>query len=81
MMARMGTAVVAGMVAAFACEVGMKAILITRRDEAEKTHDLGKLNEALPEDVSRKRLEALVLRRNRRRPGMRTSSSRVIQMI
>ena len=57
MMARMGTAVVAGMVAAFACEVGMKAILITRRDEAEKTHDLGKLNEALPED-SRKRLEA-----------------------
>ena len=57
MMARMGTAVVAGMVAAFACEVGMKAILMTRRDEAERTHDLLKLYKGLPED-SRKRLEA-----------------------
>ena len=57
MMARMGTAMVAGMAAAFACEVGMKAILLTRRDEAEKTHDLLKLYEALPDD-SRKRLEA-----------------------
>ena len=57
----------------------MKAILITRRDEAQKTHDLRKLYEGLPED-SRKRLEADfgeiagVM-------SMRTSSSRVIQMI
>ena len=48
---------VAGMVAAFACEVGMKAVLLTRNDEAKKTHDLLDLYEALPED-SQKRLEA-----------------------
>ena len=35
----------------------MKAILMTRLDEAEKTHDLLKLYEALPSD-SRDRLEA-----------------------
>ena len=40
LMARMGTAVLGGMAAAFSCEVGMKAILMTRLDEAEKTHDL-----------------------------------------
>ena len=57
LMARMGTTIVAGMVAAFACEVGMKAILMTRIDEAEKTHDLLRLYKALPED-SQKRLEA-----------------------
>ena len=57
LMSRMGTAVVAGMAAAFACEVGMKAILMTRMDEAEKTHDLLKLYKSLPPD-SRKRLEA-----------------------
>ena len=57
LMTRMGTAMVAGMAAAFACEVGMKAILMTRLDEAEKTHDLLKLYEALPSD-SRDRLEA-----------------------
>ena len=48
---------VAGMTAAFACELGMKAILMTRLDEAEKTHDLLKLYDALPAD-SRERLEA-----------------------
>ena len=57
LMARMGTAVLAGMAAAFACEVGMKAILMTRLDEAEKTHDLLKLYRVLPDD-SRERLEA-----------------------
>lgn len=57
MMERMGTALVAGMVAAFACEVGMKALLITRNDKAEKTHDLLKLYQALPAD-SQMRLEA-----------------------
>ena len=57
LMARMGTTMVAGMVAAFACEVGMKAVLLTRKDEAKKTHNLLELYEALPED-SRKRLKA-----------------------
>ena len=57
LMARMGTTMVAAMAAAFACEVGMKAILITRLDGAKKTHDLLELYEALPSD-SRKRLEA-----------------------
>ena len=57
LMARMGTCMVAGMTAAFACEVGMKAILMTRLDEAEKTHDLLKLHDALPVD-SRERIEA-----------------------
>ena len=57
LMTRMGTAMVAGMVSAFACEVGMKAILMTRLDEAEKKHDLLRLYEALPSD-SRERLEA-----------------------
>ena len=57
LMARMGTSMVAGMTAAFACEIGMKAILMTRLDEAEKTHDLLKLYDALPAD-SRERLDA-----------------------
>lgn len=57
LMARMGTTMVASMAAAFACELGMKAILMTRLDEVEKTHDLVKLYNALPED-SRRRLEA-----------------------
>ena len=56
LMARMGTALVAGMAAAFACEVGMKAILVTRLDGAAKTHDLLKLYRELPAD-SRRRLE------------------------
>lgn len=53
---RMGTAMVAGMIGAFACEVALKALLLTRLDEAEKTHDLSRLYEALPEDC-RERLE------------------------
>ena len=57
LMARMGTCMVAGMTVAFACEVGMKAILMTRLDEAEKTHDLRTLYGALPADC-RERLEA-----------------------
>ena len=57
MMGRMGTALIAGMAAAFACELEIKAILITRLDEAAKTHDLLKLYEELPEDI-RYRLEA-----------------------
>ena len=57
LMGRLGTAMVAGMSAAFACEVGMKAILMTRLDEAAKTHDLLELYEELPEDAVQ-RLEA-----------------------
>ena len=56
LMARMGTALVAGMAGAFACEVGMKAILVTRLDGAAKTHDLLKLYWELPDD-SRGRIE------------------------
>ena len=57
LLARMRTTLVAGMTASFACEVGMKAILLTRRDEAEMTHDLLDLYRALPAD-SRERMEA-----------------------
>ena len=56
LMARMGTAVVGGMAGAFACEVGMKAILVTRLDGAAKTHELLKLYRELPDD-SRGRIE------------------------
>ena len=56
LMGRMGTALVAGMAGAFACELGMKAILLTRLDGAAKTHDLLALYRELPED-SRRRLE------------------------
>ena len=53
----MGSTMASGMAAAFACEVGLKAILLTRLDEARKTHDLLNLYEALPLD-SRERVEA-----------------------
>ena len=57
LMGRMGTTLVAGMASAFACELGMKAILITRLDEAGRTHDLLELYRELPEDC-RDRIEA-----------------------
>ena len=57
LMARMGTTMMAGMTAAFACELAMKAILMTRLDKAKKTHDLAELYDALPRDC-RERLEA-----------------------
>ena len=57
LMARMGRAMVAGLTTALACEVGMKAILMTRTDEAGRTHDLWALYGALPKDA-RRRLEA-----------------------
>ena len=53
---RMGIATMAGFGAAFACEVVMKAILLTRLDEAAKSHDLLVLYESLPTDC-RKRLQ------------------------
>lgn len=57
LMQRMGLLMTAGMTAAFACELALKAILITRLDEARKTHDLLELYRALPED-SKTRLKA-----------------------
>ena len=46
----MGTTFTVGMNAAFTCELALKAILITRKDEAEKTHDLLNLFQDLPDD-------------------------------
>ena len=57
MVERMGTAIITGFAAAFACEVGMKAILMTRRDEAKMTHDLLELHNSLPDDCQ-ERLQA-----------------------
>ena len=45
------------MIAAFACELALKAISLTCTDEARKTHDLLELFDNLPGD-SRDRLEA-----------------------
>ncbi|MDE3257703.1 MAG: HEPN domain-containing protein [Gemmatimonadota bacterium] len=47
---RMGMIMISGMTVAFACELALKAILITRLDEAKKTHDLYDLFVDLPED-------------------------------
>lgn len=49
-MKKMGTRIIAGFAAAFACEVGMKAILMTRLDRYDTTHDLLNLYKSLPED-------------------------------
>ena len=57
LMERMGLVMMSGMTAAFACELALKAILITRLDEARRTHDLLDLYRDLPED-SRTRLKA-----------------------
>ncbi len=54
---RMGSVMMWGLNSAFACELALKVILITRRDEAKKTHDLLRLYKDLPED-SRTRMEA-----------------------
>ena len=52
---RMGTTMTEAMIAAFACELAMKAISLTCNDEADKTHDLLALYETLP-DRSRERI-------------------------
>ena len=57
LMERMGLVLLLGMTVAFACELILKAILITRQDEAKKTHDLLDLYKDLPED-SKARLKA-----------------------
>ena len=54
---RMGSTMTVGMMSAFACELAMKAIRLTRLDEARKSHDLIRLFDDLPED-SRGRIEA-----------------------
>ena len=55
MMGRLGCQMSAAMLAAFACELLMKAISLTHKDEAPKSHDLMELYLDLPED-SRQRL-------------------------
>ena len=57
LMERMGSVMMLGMISAFSCELVLKAVLITRQDEAEKIHDLLDLYNDLPED-SRTRLKA-----------------------
>ena len=54
---RMGQTFTAAMISAFACELTMKAISLTIKDEAIKTHDLVKLYDDLP-DASRERIAA-----------------------
>ena len=56
LMKRLGSTMTIAMMSAFACELAMKAICLTRRHEARKSHDLWKLYQDLPAD-SRKRIE------------------------
>ena len=54
---KMGRTMTAAMVSAFACELAMKAISLTSKDEAVKSHDLDTLYADLPEQ-SRLRIVA-----------------------
>ena len=54
---RMGTTMAQAMIAAFACELAMKAICLTCKDEAKRTHDLLDLYNDLPKSC-RRRVEA-----------------------
>ena len=54
MMSRLGCQMGAAMLAAFACELLMKAISLTCKDEARRIHDLLKLYTDLPEDSQRR---------------------------
>ena len=56
LMRRLGSTMTIAMMSAFACELAMKAICLTRTDEARKSHDLWRLYRDLPED-SRGRIE------------------------
>ena len=56
LMRRLGSTMTIAMMSAFACELAMKAISLTRMDEARKSHDLWQLYRDLPED-SRARIE------------------------
>ena len=57
LMKRLGSTMTIAMMSAFACELAMKAICLTRMDEARKKHDLWQLYSDLPRD-SKKRIEA-----------------------
>ena len=56
LMQRLGATMTIAMMSAFACELAMKAIRLTRLDEARKSHDLWRLYRDLPKD-SRARTE------------------------
>ena len=56
MLRRMGGALMASFSAAFACEVGLKAILLTRTDVAVKSHNLSTLFGDLPGDCQKRLL-------------------------
>ena len=56
LMRRLGSTMTIAMMSAFACELAMKAIRLTRMDEARKSHDLWQLYRDLPED-SKARIE------------------------
>ena len=70
----MGTTMTEAMMSAFACELSIKAICLTRKDEAPKTHDLVKLYDFMPEN-SKRRITAdypnarSVLKRDRQKFG------------
>ena len=55
-MKRLGSTMTVALMSAFACELAMKAICLTRRYKARKSHDLWQLYRDLPED-SRTRIE------------------------
>ena len=54
LMQRLGSTMTIAMMAAFACELAMKAIRLTRMDEARKSHDLWRLYRDLQEDSTRR---------------------------
>ena len=56
LMQKLGSAMTTALMSAFACELAMKAIRLTRLDEARKQHDLHILYRDLPDD-SRIRME------------------------
>ena len=56
LMKRLGSTMTIALMSAFACELAMKAISLTRRDETRKSHDLWELYSDLQED-SRARIE------------------------
>lgn len=57
LMKRLGSTMTVSMMSAFACELAMKAIRLTRLGEARKSHDLWQLYRDLPSD-SKKRIKA-----------------------
>ena len=50
LMRRLGSTMTVAMMSAFACELAMKAIRLTRMDQARKSHDLWRLYRDLPQD-------------------------------